>query len=147
MTTLKPVYVEVSVNVPQVTGTFHYHLPEELVDKIQPGHLVEVPFGQRQVQGVVFRFVERPEVTDTKPVTALLDAQTALTPLQIELAKEMAEWTLAPLASCLSLMLPPGLAQQADTLYTRTIREGESGTEALTPMQRRLLKALEQRGP
>jgi primosomal protein N' (replication factor Y) len=143
----QPVYVEVSVNVPQVSGTFHYHLPPELIDVIQPGHLVEVPFGRQQVQGVIFRFVERPEVSQTRPVTALLDAQTALTPLQIELAKEMAEWTLAPLSSCISLMLPPGLVQQADTLYSRSIRSGESSLEPLTPLQKRLLRALEERGP
>ena len=140
-------YVEVSVNVPQVTGTFHYHLPPELAQQIMPGHLVEVPFGRQQVQGVVFRFVDSPEVSETRPVTALLDAQTALTPLQIALAQELSENTLAPLAACISLMLPPGLAQQADTLYTRTIRTGEGSGEALTPLQRRLLKALEERGP
>lgn len=139
------VYVEVSVNVPQVSGTFHYHLPPELAAVVQPGHLVEVPFGRQQVQGVVFRFVETPEVSETKPVTALLDAQTALTPLQIALAKEMAEWTLAPLAACISLMLPPGLTQQADTLYRRAIHSGESSPETLTPFQKRLLKILDER--
>ncbi len=147
MTAGKLVYVEVSVNVPQVSGTFHYHLPEELVGVIQPGHLVEVPFGRQQVQGVVFRFVDTPEVSQTRPVTALLDEQTAITPLQIELAKEMAAWTLAPLASCISLMLPPGLTQQADTLYRRIIRAGQRGTETLTPLQRRLMRTLDERGP
>ena len=142
----RPVYVEVSVNVPQVSGTFHYHLPPELVEVIQPGHLVEVPFGRQQVQGVVFRFIEVPEVSETRAVTALLDEQTALTPLQIELAKEMSEWTLAPLAACISLMLPPGLTQQADTLYRRVIRSGESGLETLTPLQKRLLRTMDERG-
>jgi primosomal protein N' (replication factor Y) len=146
MTQTRPVYVEIAVNVPQVTGTFHYHLPEELVGAVQPGHLVEVPFGRQQVQGVVFRFVDTPEVSQTRPVTALLDTQTALTRMQIELAKEMAEWSLAPLAACISLMLPPGLAQQADTLYTHVIRGGVSGAESLTPLQRRLLRTLDERG-
>ena len=147
MLSQKPVFVEVSVNVPQVSGTFHYHLPPDLVGVIQPGHLVEVPFGRQQVQGVVFRFIDTPEVSETKPVTALLDAQTALTPLQIALAKEMVNWTLAPLASCISLMLPPGLTQQADTRYSRTIRSGEHSLEGLTPLQKRLLRALDERGP
>ena len=147
MTGVQKVYVEVSVNVPQMTGTFHYHLPPELEGVIQPGHLVEVPFGRQQVQGVVFGFIDKPEVSETRAVTALLDAQTALTPLQIELAKELAQWSLASLASCISLMLPPGLAQQADTLYTRTIRQQENSAEALTPLQQRLLKALDERGP
>jgi len=91
--------------------------------------------------------VDTPEVSQTRAVTALLDEQTALTPLQIELAKEMAAWTLAPLASCISLMLPPGLVQQADTLYSRTIRAGQDSIETLTPLQRRLLRTLDERGP
>jgi len=140
-------YVEVSVNVPQVTGTFHYHLPTELEGVIQPGHLVEVPFGRQQVQGVVFQFVDTPEVSQTKPVTALLDEQTALTAMQIELAKELSEATLAPLAACISLMLPPGLAQQADTLYTTVIRSGQPSGLSFTPLQKRILNQLDQRGP
>ena len=43
-------------------------------------------------------------------MTALLETQTAFTPLQIELTKEVTQWNLAPLASCIILMLPPGLA-------------------------------------
>src|SRR5512137_458625 len=106
-------YIEVAVNVPQVSGTFHYHLPPELEGVVQPGHLVEIPFGRQQVQGVVFRFVEQPEVSETKPVISLLDPQAVLTPVQIQLAGELAESTLAPLAACIDAMIPPGLAQQA----------------------------------
>ena len=94
-------YVEVAVNVPQVSGTFHYHLPPELEGQVQPGHLVEVPFGRQQVQGVVFRFVDQPEVPETKSVTSLLDPLAVLTPQQIRLAGELAESTLAPLAACI----------------------------------------------
>ena len=79
-------FVEVAVNVPQVSGTFHYHLPAELEGVVKPGHLVEVPFGSQQVQGVVFRLVEQAEVPETKPVLSLLDEQAVLTPAQIKLA-------------------------------------------------------------
>src|SRR4030065_2642553 len=79
-------FVEVAVNVPQVSGTFHYHLPAELEGVVKPGHLVEVPFGRQQVQGVVFRLVEQAEVPETKPVLSLLDEQAVLTPAQIQLA-------------------------------------------------------------
>ena len=139
-------YVEVAVNVPQVSGTFHYHLPPELEGVVQPGHLVEIPFGRQQVQGVVFRFVEQPEVSETKPVISLLDPQAVLTPVQIQLAGELAESTLAPLAACIDAMIPPGLAQQADTLYqesTPTIPV----SHPLTSLQNRILKLLSERGP
>src|SRR4030066_378406 len=103
-------FVEVAVNVPQVSGTFHYHLPPELEGQVKPGHLVEVPFGRQQVQGVVFRFVDQPEVPETRPVLALLDPQVVLTPVQIKLAGELAEATLSPLAACIALLVAPGLA-------------------------------------
>src|SRR4030042_1944895 len=113
-------FVEVAVNVPQVSGTFHYHLPAELEGVVKPGHLVEVPFGRQQVQGVVFRFVEKAEVPETKPILSLLDEQAVLTPAQIKLAVELAESTLSPLAACIDLVIPPGLSQQSDSLYQKS---------------------------
>ncbi|HNT24145.1 MAG TPA: primosomal protein N' [Anaerolineales bacterium] len=140
-----PLYVEVAVNVPQVSGTFHYHLPPELEGRIQPGHLVEVPFGRQRVQGVVFRFVSQPEVAETRPLLAMTDEQTVLTSAQMALAEALAEETLAPLAACLALMLPPGIGQQADTLYTP--RPAANAGKPLGTLQTRLLKLLDKHGP
>ena len=139
-------FVEVAVNVPQVSGTFHYHLPPELEGAIKPGHLVEVPFGRQQVQGVVFRLVEQPEVPETRAVSSLLDPDAVLTPAQIRLAGEMAEATLAPLAACIDLMIPPGLAQQADTLYQKST-PNVPVSHPLTSLQNRILKLIGERGP
>ena len=139
-------FVEVAVNVPQVSGTFHYHLPPELEGQVQPGHLVEIPFGRQQVQGIVFRFVEQPEVPETKPVTSLLDPQAVLTPEQVRLAAELAESTLAPLAACIDAMIPPGLAQQADTLYQKS-NPLIPVSHPLTSLQNRILKLFDERGP
>src|SRR5512133_173464 len=112
-----PIYAEVAVNVPQVSGLFHYHLPEDLAGQVAPGSLVVAPFGNRQVQGIVLRLLSRSGVAETRAIDALLDPQPVATPAQIELARWMAEATLAPLAVCLSLMIPPGVGQQADTLF------------------------------
>ncbi len=140
-------YVEIAVNVPQVEGVFHYHLPEEFTGIITTGHLVEVPFGRQQVQGVVLQRVDEPGVQDTKAVSALLDPLPVLTPLQIELAQSIAESTISSLAAMINMMLPSGLGQQADSLYE--VRRGKSAStlKPLTPMQLRLLKLLEERGP
>ena len=140
-------YLEVAVNVPQVAGVFHYHLPAELEGKIQAGHLVEVPFGNQQVQGIVLRFVERPSVAETRPVSGLVDAEVVLTPVQLQLAEHLSHSTLSPLAACIGLMLPPGLGQQADTIYALAAKIASPGKSALSETQKRLLKILEQRGP
>lgn len=160
-----PVYVEVSVNVPQVTNLFHYHLPPELEQRVSPGHLVEVPFGRQRVQGVVLRLVDMPDVAETRPVIELVDPQIVLTDAQLELAQHLTESTLAPLSTCINLMLPPGLTKMSDTLYKLTdndiSRSSEGGKREvetpgehpkidnlpeLTPFQNKFLDLLHRRG-
>ncbi len=137
-------YIQAAVNIPQVSGIFDYHLPLELEGVVQRGCLVAVPFGKQLVQAVVLRLVSEPQVMDTKPVAALLDPLPALTSAQLELAAELAEKYLAPLSAFIDLMLPPGLSQHADTLYSRN-----PGADALavSPTQKRILAEIETRGP
>ncbi len=142
-----PVYVEIAVNVSHVSGVFHYHLPPELEGRVGAGHLVEAPFGRQQVQGVVLRPVSTPEVTETKAVSGLLDPLPVLTPAQIELARLLADSTLSRLSQLIDLMLPPGLSQQADSLYSIQGTESAADPLDLTDLQVRLLRLIEQRGP
>lgn len=141
-----PTYLEIAVNVPGITDVFHYHLPAELEGRIQPGHLVEVPFGRQRVQGVVLGFIDRPAVSETRPVADLVDEQAILTPIQLLLAQELADSTLSSLADCINLMLPPGLAQQADTLYSISVQR-PARDSAMSQVQTRLLSLLSKRGP
>ena len=136
-------YLEIVVNLPQVDGVFHYHLPLELEGKIRVGHLVVVPFGRQTVQGVVSGFVDQPGVAKTRPVEELVDPRAVLTLQQFELARNMAQVNLAPLSACIGLMLPPGLDQRADVLYTAQ----QAAPASLTPTQKRLLGLLNKRGP
>ena len=136
-------FVEIAVNVPTVAGSFHYHLPPELEGKVEIGHLVVVPFGKQKVHGVVLSFVEEPEVSKTKTVLGFVDPEAVLTVAQIRFAHFLAEEYLAPVSSCVSLMLPSGLLQQADVLYTAL---GQA-QEGMTDSQRRLWNMLDQHGP
>jgi primosomal protein N' (replication factor Y) len=155
-------YLEVAVNVPQVSGTFHYHLPSDWEEPITPGCLVTIPFGKQTVQGVVLEISEDSAVPQTKPILDLLDPDPVVTQSQIELARYLSEISLTPLAACISLMLPPGLSQTADTLYQLT-EAGEKTADhepqkadqpsaanhqsSLTPAQLRFLAILAERGP
>ncbi|MCZ7552686.1 MAG: primosomal protein N' [Anaerolineae bacterium UTCFX2] len=139
----RPSFIEVAVNVPQVSGVFHYHLPDELKDQAQTGQLVLAPFGAQIVQGVILGSVEQPLVAQTRPILDLVDPEISLTPQQIALAKQMAADWLAPLAACIGLMLPPGVDQPADLIYTA---QGHL-PQGLSATQQRLLKLLYQRGP
>lgn len=110
-------YARIAVTVPSVSGMFDYALPPELEGKINAGHLVTVPFGKQTVQGIVVNLISEPSVPETKTIIDLLDPLPALTAVQIALAQWLAGETLSPLATCLGLMLPSGLSQQADVLY------------------------------
>lgn len=132
-------YVEVAVNVPirrtfervhapppdengagmdddgdaEALQTFHYHLPAELEDRVVAGHLVWVPFGSRQLQGIVLRTAESAPVP-TKAILRLARPEPVLSPVQIELAEWIALHYVAPLAEAVKLFLPPGLLARPD---------------------------------
>ncbi|HZD57949.1 MAG TPA: primosomal protein N' [Anaerolineales bacterium] len=154
-----PTYVEIAVNVPQVSGAFHYHLPPDLQGRAKPGHLVEIPFGKQMVQGVVLREVAQPAVPETRPVHQLLDPDVVLTQGQLALAEYLADANLASLSACISLMLPVGLSQMADTLYTlkeallasQGIDPDQASSiqtfDELSPLQDGLVELLRRRGP
>ena len=134
-------FVQIVVNVPAVSGIFDYAVPESMAVKV--GHLVIVPFGRQTTQGVVFRFIDQPSVPDVKEVIELVDPIPVLTQAQIALAEAIAESTLSPLASIVSLFLPAGLSQQVDTLYeirepANALRKSESTAAASNPTTQKL---------
>lgn len=137
--------MQVAVSVPQTHGIFDYHLPVELDETVMIGHLVVVPFGKQTVQGVVLRRMEASSVVETRPVLRLVDPQAVLTPQQMALAQTLADQTLTPLSSCIELMLPPGLAQHADSVYR--LRSGSDATASsdLNPIQEKLIRLLDRR--
>lgn len=93
--------------------TFHYHLPPDLIGTVQAGHLVWVPFGHQEVQGIVTTLDENSPMP-TKAIKRLARPHPVLTPAQIELAFWMADYYIAPLSETIKLLLPPGLLHKAD---------------------------------
>jgi primosomal protein N' (replication factor Y) (superfamily II helicase) len=142
---MKP-FAQVAVNVPSVAGVFDYAIPAELAGDVGIGCLVTLPFGKQRVQGVILRFVDQPSVADTKDILEIVASEPVLTATQIALAEWMAEATLSPLAAMINLMVPTGLSQQADVLYSVTSDQLPVSAE-FGQIQIRLLKLLQERGP
>ncbi len=92
---------------------FHYHLPPELETVVQPGHLVWVSFGAREVQGFVLALSDHSPVP-TKPVLRLARPDPVLTRAQLEMAAWISREYVAPLAEAVKLFLPPGLLVKED---------------------------------
>jgi primosomal protein N' (replication factor Y) len=88
---------------------FTYAVPEPWREIVQPGQLVEVPFRDLTLQGVVVALADAPpEGIVPRPIVSILDATPVLSPIQLELAAWLSEAYLAPLSECIGLFLPPG---------------------------------------
>lgn len=138
-------YVEVAINLPQISNTYHYHLPPEMADVVLRGSLVIIPFGKQRAQGVVIKFGEAPEGIETREVEDVIGDLPPLTDVQIELARWLSENTLAPIGACINLMLPPGLSQRTDQLV-KLVQGVEINVAELTPLEKRIVHLLQKRG-
>jgi len=143
---IKTMFARLAVNFPSISGVFDYSLPEQLEQEIRPGCLVTAPFGKQVVQGVVMELVSQPAVEETKSVIDLLDPLPVLTASQIVLAKWLSRETLSPLAACIGLMLPVGLSQQADVLYSTRAKQSSMRNQQFTAIQTRLFALLQNKG-
>lgn len=134
-------YAEVAVNSP-VQQSFHYHIPPELEGQVQVGHLVQVAFGTSLQHAIVLALSPTSPVSQTKPVDAVLDPRPVVTQAQINLARWMATRYLAPIGSCLWLMLPSGLTNGRD-LRATLLNPAASSED---PIEERILALLRKRG-
>ncbi len=101
--------------------TFHYHLPVELEPVLQPGHLVWVPFGRQEVQGIV-ACLSAASPVPTKAILRLARPEPVVTPRQLALATWMADAYVAPLAETVKLLLPPGLLTKLDNVSAAHVK-------------------------
>jgi primosomal protein N' (replication factor Y) len=138
-------FAEVAVNIDApLDSTFHYHIPPDLEGLVSPGHMVEIEFGTRVVQGIVVALDEQAPVPETKPIISLILPDPVLNPVQLELARWLSKTYLAPIIDGLRLMLPPGLSQRADV--TLKLVPGAAEGEQLTEAQEALVAALAEHG-
>jgi primosomal protein N' (replication factor Y) len=110
--------VEVAVDAPGGPGprTYTYTVPEALAD-LETGEAVLVPFGKggRQAIGVVLGVGSLPPGAEARPITARIRSDgPLLPPLALALAGVLADRYLAPLATVIRAMLPPGMLEKLE---------------------------------
>jgi len=110
-------YAEVAVNTP-VDHTFHYHIPDALVDRLEIGHLVRVAFRTAMQPGIIVGFSDSSPVDYSKPIIETLDPLPVVSEAQIALARWISQRYLTPLGACLWTMLPPGMVGHHDVLVS-----------------------------
>ncbi len=116
--------VEPMTTARALRGPFDYRLPEELRDGVEVGSMLAVPFGRREVLGVVVGLSDSSEVSEEKLLAPLRRLDEGPPALPIELL-ELAEWIAAEYCStisrALSLVLPPGATRRLSGRKRRAV--------------------------
>lgn len=130
---------------------YHYLVPREFCDSLEPGMRVIVPFGRanKSKEGYVIGFAERSEFDGLKEIKKVVDRKPVLLPSQIDLAVWMKRRYFCTYSQAIRCMLPPGI----DVRSLRVVRLDDNGShtddglpdgeyEKLTPNKRLLIDLL-----
>jgi len=106
-------------------GPFDYRLPPEWRGgAVQVGSMLVVPFGRREVLGVVVGLAERSEIAEEKllaPLRALDEGPPALPGDLVELAEWIAAEYCSTISRALGLVLPPGATRRLSGRKRRAV--------------------------
>src|SRR4051794_35482662 len=104
---------------------FDYLIPPDLVEEIDVGSRVQVPFGPRKVMGCVTALAEESAYANLKPVLKVVGAQTLVTPKILKLARWIADYYCCAPETALKSVLPDAVRHEAagwrERLYVRAL--------------------------
>ncbi|MGN6643745.1 MAG: replication restart helicase PriA, partial [Verrucomicrobiota bacterium] len=127
---------------------FDYLIPPELVDQVDVGSRVQVPFGARKVLGCVTAVAEESGHTKLKPIIKVIGAQTLVTPKVLKLARWIADYYCCAPEIALKSVLPEAVRKEQagwrERLYVRALSfSGE--LPKLAKRQREIWNIIEER--
>src|SRR5271157_1210479 len=131
-------------------GPFDYRLPEELSEGVDVGSMLVVPFGRREVLGVVVGLSDSSDVADAKLLPPLRALELGVPVDLVVLAEWIAAEYCSTIARALGLVLPPGAARRLSGRRRRAVARPEHrsvGTRSphapeLTDQQQTVLEPL-----
>ena len=97
-----------------------YSVPEEFQEGIAEGVRVVVMVRQRKAVGTVLRLSGTSDVPGIRPILGLVGADASQTPGMLRLARWMADYYCAPLASVMRSLLPPMM--RGEKVAAKTVR-------------------------
>jgi primosomal protein N' (replication factor Y) len=103
-------------------GPFDYRLPEELREEgVEVGSMLVVPFGRRQVLGVVVGLADSSDVAEEKLLAPLRALELGVPVDLVALAEWIAAEYCSTVARALTLVLPPGAARRLSGRKRRAV--------------------------
>jgi primosomal protein N' (replication factor Y) (superfamily II helicase) len=114
--------VEPMTTARALRGPFDYRLPPELRGgKVKVGSMLVVPFGRREVLGVVVGLAERSEVAEGKLLAPLRALELGVPRDLVALAEWIAPEYCSTISRALGLVLPPGAARRLSGRKRRAV--------------------------
>jgi primosomal protein N' (replication factor Y) len=104
--------VEPMTSARALHGPFDYRLPEELREDVSVGSMLVVPFGHREVLGVVMAMAEHSEVSEDKLLEPLRALDLGVPVDLVALAEWLAVEYCTTLSRALGLVLPPAATRR-----------------------------------
>ncbi len=93
-------------------GPFDYRLPQDLRDEVTVGSMLVVPFGRREILGVVTALADHSEVSEEKLLPPLRALELGVPIDLVALAEWLAAEYCSTLARALALVLPPAATRR-----------------------------------
>jgi primosomal protein N' (replication factor Y) (superfamily II helicase) len=113
--------VEPLASTRALRGPFDYLLPEELRGGVDVGSMLVVPFGRRELLGVVVGLANRSEIAEEKLLAPLRALELGVPAELVSLAEWIAVEYCSTIARALGLVLPPGAARRLSGRKRRAV--------------------------
>ncbi|WP_291858887.1 primosomal protein N' [Marinilabilia sp.] len=110
------IFVDVILPIP-LPRLFTYCVPPDMVENLEPGIRVVVPFGKKkQYSGIVFSVHQnKPTDYETKPILSVLESSPIVNTSQLDFWQWMAEYYQCTLGEVYKAALPSGLKLESET--------------------------------
>ncbi|HAM73216.1 MAG TPA: primosomal protein N' [Verrucomicrobiales bacterium] len=93
---------------------FDYLVPEELRDQVTVGTRVKIPFGPRQVMGVVTSLPESSTHTNLRSILKVIGKQSQITPKVLNLARWIASYYCCAVETAIKSLLPEAVRKEKE---------------------------------
>lgn len=128
-----------------ISKEFDYLIPSEWEGKVEAGSRVKVPFGGRQVLGVVISLETESPRSNLRPILKIIGGQSLITPQVLNLARWISTYYCCPLEVALKSVLPEAVRKEKqgwkEQLSVRA-HTPEGGMPELTDRQNDIWKVI-----
>ena len=134
-----PTYIQVAVDVP-IFSALTYTVPEQLLDVVRAGQLVQVPFRNGAKTGLAISLSDKLEDESlegkVRPILDIVDPEPLLDEEGIEFLRFVADYYLSPIGEVVRLALPSSVRIEGIKCYKRSAEPCPDPAELDEDLQR-----------